>query len=156
MLLPRLEAFLPYALSTVVEQGPELVGHLLSAEVFREKAHSLGGGLSEYIQSLLARSSLGHTHLDASQPVLFDQFTHVLEGFSQRAPLLLILDDLQWADRCTTSLLFHLGRRIKDSRVLILALYRPEDLFLPESESLLPLEQVTSELLATSGALALD
>jgi DNA-binding SARP family transcriptional activator len=156
MLAPRLESLLPYALPVIAEQGPELVAHLLSAETIREKARSLGGGLSERIQPLLARSSQGHTHLEAGQPVLFEQFTHVLDELSQRAPLLLLLDDLQWTDRCTTSLLFHLGRRIKDSRVLILALYRPEDLFLPESESLLPLEQVISELLVTSGALALD
>lgn len=152
----RLEALLPYTLTIVAEQGPELVEHLLSTEVFKEKARSLGGGLSEHIHSLLARSSQGPSHLDAGQPVLFEQFTYVLERLSQRAPLLLVLDDLQWADRYTTSLLFHIGRRIKDSRVLILALYRPEDLFQPKSESLLPLEQVISEMLATSGALALD
>lgn len=156
LLSQRLEALLPYSLQTVAEQGPELMEHLLSAETLKEKARSLGGGAYERILSILARSSQGRTHLETTQPILFEQFTLVLEKLCQQAPLLLILEDLQWADRCTTSLLFHLGRRIENCRALVLALYRPEDLFLPESESLLPLEGVISELLTTSGALALD
>ena len=45
------------------------------------------------------------------QPVIFEQFTNVLAALADRAPLLLILDDMQWADRGTTSLLFHLAPR---------------------------------------------
>jgi predicted ATPase len=155
LLSQRLEALLPYSLQIVAEQGPELVEHLLPVETLREKARSLGGGAYERFLSILARSSQGHPRLETT-PILFEQFTLVLEKLCQQAPLLLILDDLQWADRCTTSLLFHIGRRIENCRALILALYRPEDLFLPESESLLPLEGVIVELQTTSGALALD
>jgi predicted ATPase len=38
--------------------------------------------------------------------------------------LLLTLDDLQWADRGTLSLLFHLGRRLGGGRVLVVGAYR--------------------------------
>ena len=91
-----------------------------------------------------------------AQPVIFEQFTNVLAALADRAPLLLILDDMQWADRGTTSLLFHLARRLKDSRVLFLTLYRPSDLLSPETENWQPLELIIQELMTTSGSLALD
>jgi hypothetical protein len=43
--------------------------------------------------------------------------------------LLLILDDLQWADDASLNLLFHLGRRLTGSRVLILGSYRTGENF---------------------------
>ena len=60
------------------------------------------------------------------QSHLFEQFTNVLCFVSNEQPLLLILDDLQWADTASTSLLFHLGRRIAAARILIAGAYRPE------------------------------
>ncbi|MBN1140087.1 MAG: AAA family ATPase [Anaerolineae bacterium] len=63
-----------------------------------------------------------------SQPDLFGQVTQVLHILSVRTPLLLVIDDLQWADAGTTALLFHLGRRLAGSRILLLCAYRPEAL----------------------------
>ena len=37
---------------------------------------------------------------------------------ANRQPLLLLLDDLQWADSASISLLFHLGRRLAGSRII--------------------------------------
>ncbi|NIN65178.1 MAG: hypothetical protein GTO63_10855, partial [Anaerolineae bacterium] len=45
-------------------------------------------------------------------------------------PLLLVLDDLQWADAGSINLLFHLGRQIAGNRLLIVGAYRPTEVAL--------------------------
>ncbi len=62
-----------------------------------------------------------------SQANLFRQFTHFLQMFSQHGPLLLLLDDLQWADSGSIDLLFHLRRQIVGYPILIIGTYRPEE-----------------------------
>jgi tetratricopeptide (TPR) repeat protein len=64
----------------------------------------------------------------APQADLFAQVTQVLHILSVDRPLFLAIDDLQWADGGTTALLFHLGRRLAGSRILLACAYRPEAL----------------------------
>jgi predicted ATPase len=47
---------------------------------------------------------------------------------SEREPLILVLDDLQWADDGSLQLLHYLARSIKNTKVMICGAYRPEDL----------------------------
>ena len=47
------------------------------------------------------------------------------------APLLLLLEDLHWADRPTIHLLRHLCHRLETQRVLLLATVRPEHIQMP-------------------------
>ena len=53
------------------------------------------------------------------QRALCQQYTQVLRALAGERPLLLALDDLQWADGGSINLLFHLGRRIPGSRILL-------------------------------------
>ena len=55
---------------------------------------------------------------------LFEAVVGVLSSISARAPVLLVLDDLQWADRPTLLLLRHLARAPDPARLLILGAYR--------------------------------
>ncbi|NDU72926.1 AAA family ATPase [Actinomadura sp. DSM 109109] len=47
-----------------------------------------------------------------------------LAGLADAAPLLLVLDDLHWADEETLALLIRLAGRLRDRRVLLLATFR--------------------------------
>ena len=92
----------------------------------------------------LSESDLGlppapkeHPHLETelSQTQLFEPFTQFTMALAQRAPLVLFLDDLQWADSATLDLLQYAIRRWQDStalsssaRVLFLASLRSEAL----------------------------
>lgn len=58
---------------------------------------------------------------------LFDALASCLEKLSQPRPVLLILEDLQWAGEATISLLEFLARRAAACRLLILATYREEE-----------------------------
>ena len=50
---------------------------------------------------------------------LFQEVTEFLKNASTSAPLLLVLEDLQWADKGSCSLLQHLVRRLAGSRMLV-------------------------------------
>ncbi len=62
------------------------------------------------------------------QNVLFEQCTRFFQGLSRRRPLLLVLEDLHWADDGTISLLCHLCQRIDGYPVMVAGSYRPGDL----------------------------
>jgi tetratricopeptide (TPR) repeat protein len=59
---------------------------------------------------------------------LFDAMSGFLRGVSERVPLVVVLDDLHWADRATLQLLTHFGRDLARSRILVLGTYRDTDL----------------------------
>ena len=59
---------------------------------------------------------------------LLEQYSQVLGALAQERPLLLVIDDLQWVDVGSNNLLFHLGRRLKGSRILMVA---PQPFFRP-------------------------
>src|SRR5947209_14379499 len=61
---------------------------------------------------------------------LFEAVARLLDALCQRAPLLLLVDDLQWADEASLDLLRYLGHSWKDqgSRVLLLGTGRGEEL----------------------------
>jgi predicted ATPase len=66
----------------------------------------------------------------ASQERLKREFYAFLQEVSRLRPLVLFLDDVQWADLSTTDLLAYLGGRCGARRVLVLLAYRPTDLAL--------------------------
>ena len=57
---------------------------------------------------------------------LFESVVGLLTAISSSAPILLVLDDLHWADRPTLLLLRHLARAREPARLLILVAYRAE------------------------------
>lgn len=117
----RLWAFAPFAIKTLLETGPDLIDILVSAKALGHHA----AGEAEGLESLAARP-IGHLE----QGQLFEQLTQVLQTLAGRQPLLLLLDDLQWADATSINLLFHLGRRLRSSQMLIVGAYRPSEVVL--------------------------
>lgn len=74
------------------------------------------------------------SHREAAEPVtaanqqqLFQQYINVLAELSARAPLVLMLDDVHWADASSTNLLFAAARQLKGRPVTFVAAYRPDD-----------------------------
>ncbi len=59
---------------------------------------------------------------------LFDNLAYFFQSLAATQGLLIVLDDLHWADQGTLSLLHYLLRRLRDARVLILAAYREVEL----------------------------
>jgi len=62
------------------------------------------------------------------QENLFDNVVLGFQRLSSERPLLMFLDDLQWADNSTLNLLHYLARNTIQHKVLIVGTYRPEDI----------------------------
>jgi DNA-binding NarL/FixJ family response regulator len=79
------------------------------------------------------RAALPETPPPATLPVeeerfrLYDAVVGLLGSVARAQPLLLVLDDLHWADRASLGLLRHLGRFVERSRLLVVGLYRDGD-----------------------------
>lgn len=59
---------------------------------------------------------------------LFESVRLLLERLAARTPLVLVLEDLHWADRATRDLLLYLTRNLHGTRLLLMASYRTEAL----------------------------
>ncbi|MCH8310502.1 MAG: AAA family ATPase [Chloroflexi bacterium] len=59
---------------------------------------------------------------------LFDSVTTFLKNASRSQPLIIILDDLQWADRSSLMLLEFMVREMRTSRLLVVGTYRDVDI----------------------------
>ncbi|MDG4861732.1 AAA family ATPase, partial [Streptomyces sp. T-3] len=69
----------------------------------------------------------GHPETDG-RARLFELTVRLLERLAVDRTLILVLEDLHWADRSTRELLSYLLRALADSRLLIVATYRTDDL----------------------------
>jgi DNA-binding SARP family transcriptional activator/MoxR-like ATPase len=94
----------------------------------RATAREYGSELARLIPELRRRApELPPTPADEPETEryrLFEAVVGLLTELSRSAPVLLVLDDLQWADRPTLLLLRHLARATSPARVLILGAYR--------------------------------
>jgi len=117
----RLWALLPSTTQALLAHGPDLVGTFVPGEPLLQRIQAFapdGTARWERLEALMRRPAGGEGPLP-SQADLFDQVTQVLQAVAAQHPLLLLLDDLQWADRGTTGLLFHLGRRLGPATVAL-------------------------------------
>jgi tetratricopeptide (TPR) repeat protein len=141
----------------MLEAGPGLIGLFVPEQALEARAKDYGSApWREPLRKLLERSASRPRPALSRQETLFEQTTGVLLALARRRPLLLLLDDLQWADSGSVSLLFHLGRRLAGSRILVLAAYRPEEVTAGRGEERHALESVVNELSRASGEGAVD
>ena len=127
----RLWQAAPSVIDTILAQGSNLPGTLVPrAPVEKRLGESLPIREDETV----------------SQPALFGQVTAVFQTLAQQSPLLLVLDDMQWADRGTINLLFHLGKQLRQSPVLLVCAYRPSDVAAGRMGERHPLAPVVQEL----------
>jgi len=71
----------------------------------------------------------------------FEAVARVLLLLSAQEPLILFLDDLHWADHLSLALLHYLSKKCRNSRLLIIGTYRPEEVIPTEEKKLHPLEE---------------
>jgi class 3 adenylate cyclase/tetratricopeptide (TPR) repeat protein len=82
------------------------------------------------LRSRLGRSAELPPGIEPSQSRFFEGILRFLGNLSRDAPLVVLLDDLQWADTASVRLLEYIARHLGGLRVLLLVAYRDE----PSSE----------------------
>ncbi len=168
----RLWNALPWTIQSLLHHGPHVTGPLVAGRALLSRAAlwcattAAGPHSASWLHRL--RRRVEHRPADSEgteQSHLFQQVTNTLRNLAEIHPLLLILDDLQWADTASVSLLFHLGRHLDGARILIAGIYRTEEVVSGRSSILPtvaeqverhPLEKVLSEFKRTYGEVWLD
>src|SRR3989454_7026576 len=120
------EAYLPFL---------EAAGGLLSgvarnqvANVFRTHAPTWCLQLPAAFVSTGAFEKLQQETIGATKERMLREMGDALGALAAQAPVVLLLEDLHWADPSSVDLLRHLCQRIPSQRVLIVGTFRPEDL----------------------------
>ncbi len=144
----RLRGVLPAAVRAVRHRGPDLVGTLLEPHNLRRRLeHAVGGpGLMDELAPLLERATFGVGVGGGHQGDLLEQVSRVLEEVAATQPLVLVLEDLHWADSGTLDLLLHIGRRIARCKILVAVTFRPEEVALGRAGERHPAERIVNEL----------
>jgi DNA-binding SARP family transcriptional activator/predicted ATPase len=155
----RLWNTLPATAQALVEAGPDLIDTFVPGNPLAERAAAYAPGGADWLArlaELVERKATGLVVPSPQQRDLFEQYARVLQALARNVSLVLVLDDLQWADLGSISLLFHLGRQLARGRVLILGAYRPEEVALGREGARHPLEPVVNELQRQFGDITLN
>lgn len=148
----RLWTGMSITIPTLVGHGPDLIGNFVSAQTLQARAATFAPTEAVWFQQLIAQahqSELEQTHI-------FVQYTATLKAIAKRRSVVLILEDLHWADTSSISLLFHLSRQLGDSRIFILGTYRPSEVTVGWEEKRHPLANIVGELKRQYGDIWLD
>ncbi|MCK5559074.1 MAG: tetratricopeptide repeat protein, partial [Thermoplasmata archaeon] len=76
---------------------------------------------------------------------MYETISRMIINISKRKPLVMFLDDLNWADTATLHLLHYLARNFRDQPILLLGAYRQEDLDYTKGQ-VHPLQELISRL----------
>ncbi|MFQ5858813.1 MAG: BTAD domain-containing putative transcriptional regulator, partial [Anaerolineae bacterium] len=164
----RLWNTLPFAAQALVQDGPDLIDTFVPGAALMARAAAYapeGGAWLDRLRELVERKPASPGRATREQSDLFEQYTKVLGALARERPLLLVLDDLQWADTGSISLLFHLGRRLsgtclraphRQGRILIVGAYRPEEVAADRAGKRHPLEPVVNEFRRDFGDITVE
>jgi ABC-type oligopeptide transport system substrate-binding subunit/DNA-binding SARP family transcriptional activator len=158
----RLWRQVPLAAQALVTVGPDLIntfvpGASLLRRVVAAKRTTPGGmDWLGQLDQIANRETPVAGDPGFRQNGLFEQVVRVVETLARHHPLLIVLDDLQWADDGSANLLFHLGRRIEGRRVLIVGAYRPTEVAMGRGGKRHPIAPVINELKRRFGDVEVD
>lgn len=153
--LERLWQHRPEMLYCLVGHGPDLIQRFLIDQHLIPPMKELPKLTPECKQVLYSPSKkLLYNHKE--QIPVTDQFIQVLNCLANKCPILLIIDDLQWIDDSSTSLLFHLGRQISRRNVLLLGAFRPGEVFQQQDQNSQSLINVYQDFKTIFGEIAID
>jgi DNA-binding SARP family transcriptional activator/predicted ATPase len=155
----RLWSLIPHSVQALVNAGPDLVDTFIPGRALISRATlaaSDGPGWLTQLQGLVARKETGQAQAGLKQRDLFEQYSQVLRAMARQYPLLLVVDDLQWADSGSINLLFHLGRRLEGGRILVVGIYRPAEVAMGRYGERHPLEPVVNEFQRYFGQVQVD
>jgi len=150
---------LPLSVQTLLDCGPDLIDTFVPGAPLLERAAistPAGSGWLVHLAEFLQRKEVAPTAINPKQSDLFEQYTRLLQAISRQTPLVLVLDDLQWADLGSINLLFHLGRHLSGFRILILGAYRSEEVALGREGGRHPLVPMVNELQRQYGDISVN
>ena len=113
---------------TLLEQASRLMPAALFSQAIEPSAPELAKLMPELYRLFPNMPPALEVPPSLRQRFLFTNFLEFLTRCSSVAPLVIFVDDLQWADESTLLLLQHLVRRPATAALLVLATYRDTEL----------------------------
>jgi len=144
----RLWNLSPVTAQALLECGSDLVDTFVPGPALVDRANAYttaGADWLNHLRAIVERNKTASMIPNPQQSDLFEQYTKVLQTLARQAPLVLVVDDLQWADTGSVGLLFHLGRHLAGNRILVLGAYRSEEVAMGRDGARHPLEPVINE-----------
>jgi predicted ATPase len=154
----RLDTFALFAARALVENGADLVGLFVPGGSLLTRIGGMAVRRHRWAQQLHQKLYGGSEQPAVrmlQQQNVFEQYTQVLNAMASERPLLILLDDLQWADVASIGLLFHLSRRLVNARLMIIGVYRSEEVSRPRDGKPHPLQGMVAELMRLHAELAI-
>ena len=116
-LQPIVEAIAPIVASASAGALRQLLGEHATA----------AAGLLPEVAAILGPPPLGRSSMEMERRRAFEAVRALLRGLAERHPVLLLVDDLQYAGQSTVELVHFLGREPTGTRLLVLATVRAEN-----------------------------
>jgi DNA-binding SARP family transcriptional activator len=116
-LQPIVEAVAPVVTSTPANMLRQLLGEHATA----------AAGLLPEVAAILGPPPPGRVSMEMERRRAFEAVRALLRGLAERNPVLLLVDDLQYAGQSTVELMHFLGREPTGARLLVLATVRAEN-----------------------------
>ena len=135
------------------EVGPDLIGAILPGVGL---ATLVGKEIAERTGLIKGVDDDDRSEVGVDQDRVFEQYANVLRALAEDAPLLVVIDDLHWADDASISLLFHLARRLDQSRVLLVGSFRADEIATADDDRRVSLRKVLAEIKRYSGNVTVD
>ena len=117
-----------------VDLGESELPYVPLVAALRPLARSGDPALTEPVRAAVApllpglAPATGESGEDRDQARLFEGLLLLLDALGAERPVLLVIEDLHWADRSTRAALAFLARSLVAERVLVIGSYRPDEL----------------------------
>ena len=145
----RLENQMVSAVATLMATAPDLVDSLVPGASLHTRMATVAPADAAWLHQLaqlVAQRQANPAGAAITQAQLFTQTVSLLQTLAARQPLVLLLDDLHWADASSLNVFAYLARRIDRSRILLIGAYRPEEISQAEDEQPQKLTAISHEL----------
>lgn len=152
----RMWHLMTYSARALVLEGPALINTFVSGQPLLDRASLMAQNEISWFSQLrlLVENKSGGP--PPSQEDLFQQYWRVLAAIARQVPLLLFLDDLQWADQSSLALFFHLSRELGNARILIIGAFRPVEERFSSSANSPSLTDMVNELRLLHGDILIN
>lgn len=121
------------AVGGCVQLGDVAIAYAPMVEALREIGRELGSEafaeLAGHGRDDLDGLGAGRGAEASSGPgPLFEHLRALLSRLGEQQPIVLVLEDMHWADASTRALIAYLGRNLRDTRVVLVLTYRSDEL----------------------------
>ncbi len=153
----RLRGIAGVSAEVLLEVAPDLLGTLIPGASLVAKAIALAAqkaGIVDGLKNTQPTEPSARPRIDQDQ--IFKSYENLLRELSRQQPVIVILDDLHWADASSCALLRHLARAMSNSPILLVGTYRPNDIELASGDGRHPMASAINELKRYLGDIFID